>query len=1126
MEPRIGVYICHCGSNIAGTVDVEQVAQFAQNLDSVVVARDYKFMCSDPGQQLIKDDIKELGLNRIVVASCSPTMHEPTFRRVCQESGLNPYVFEMANIREHCSWVTEDHGEATEKAKALVSAAVRRVYYHQPLETRRVSINPNTLVVGGGISGIQAALEIADSEHKVYLVEREPSIGGHMCQLDKTFPTLDCSACILTPKMSDVGSHPYIELMSYSDIVDVSGFVGNFKVKIKKKPRYVDVDKCTGCSDCANVCPVELPAEFEFGRSQRKAIYRPFPQAVPNAFTIDKRGYPPCRAACPAGVNAQGYIALISQGKFKEALNLFRETQPFARVCGRVCTHPCEIDCERGGVDEPIAIRSLKRFMADYELKVGREKATPVEKTKKEEVAIIGSGPAGLACAYDLIREGYPVTVFEAAPQAGGLLRYGIPEYRLPNEIVDNEISYIEELGVEIKTNAPVKDLENIFNQGYHAVFLAAGAGTSQKMGIPNEDTKGVIHALDFLNQVNLGTEVSLGNRVVIIGGGNAAVDAARVSRRLGAKEVTIVYRRSRAEMPAVKSEVDEAEREGVKIHILAAPVKILSQNDHLTGIRCIQMELGEPDASGRRRPIPIKGSEFDMDVDNVIIAIGQAVDKPALPKELEYTGWGTLSVDPVTLQTNIEGVFAGGDVVAGPADVIAAIAVGKEAAISVSRYIRGEDLTEGRPTSIKRVQEVSKEGVEKKARSAMPMLELEKRKGFNEVELGFDEKMAIEEAGRCLNCGVCSECMECVKVCEVNAINHEMEEEIVEVEVGNIIVATGFNLFEPTGIYQYGYGSLDNVLTSLEFERMVNASGPTTGEIVLKDGSHPQSVAIIHCVGSRDKDYHEYCSRVCCMYSMKFSHLLREHVPGIKVYEFYHNDIRSFGKGFEEFYNRVIDEGTIFIQSRPTRVTNIAETPEEKEKLIVQYELVDSSQCRQPVDYELDSSQYRQPVDMVILSCAMEPQPDVEAVARLFGISRSADGFFLEKHPKLDPVATMSDGIFVVGCAQGPKDIPDSVAQASAAAARVLAMINVGTVEIEAATAVIDERICSGCQICKLVCPYAAISFDEEKEVCRVNEILCKGCGACVGGCPSDAISLSHFTNEQILAEMEGMLV
>jgi len=652
VEPRIGVYVCHCGSNIAGTVDVEEVARFAEGLDGVVVARAYKFMCSDPGQNMIKEDIKQLGLNRVVVASCSPTMHEPTFRRACQEAGLNPYLFEMANIREHCSWVTEDHKAATEKAKALVSAAISRVYYHQPLETREVPVNPNTLIVGGGIAGIQAALKIADSEHKVYLVEKSPSIGGHMAQLDKTFPTLDCSACILTPKMTLVGSHPYIDLMTYSEVEEVSGYIGNFKVKIKKKARYVDEDKCTGCGLCQTKCPWKVDSEFEAGIGQRKAIYTPFPQAVPNIPVIDREH-----------------------------------------------------------------------------------------------------------CAY----------------------------------------------------------------------------------------------------------------------------------------------------------------------------------------------------------------------------------------------------------------------------------------------FLKGT-------------------------------------------------------------------CRACEKFCEAEAINFEQEDKLVEVEVGSIIVATGFQVFDPAPIYQYGYGRLDNVITSLEFERLVNSAGPTDGNIVLKDGSSPESIAIIHCVGSRDEKYHEYCSRVCCMHSMKFAHLIKEHTEA-EVYEFY-IDIRSFGKGYEEFYNRVLNEGTVFIRGRPAEITDIAETPEEKGKLIIQFEDT------------LAGMQRRLPVDMVILSCALEPQPDAEAIARLFNISCSADGFFLEKHPKLEPVATMTDGIFLAGCCQAPKDIPDTVAQASAAAAEALAMISKGKVEIEAATAVIDERICSGCQVCKLVCPYSAIDFDGEKWVCRVNEALCKGCGACVGGCPSHAISLNHYTNEQILAQMEGMLV
>jgi len=648
-EIRIGVYVCHCGLNIAGVVDVEAVAEYAKGLPNVVVAKDYMYMCSDPGQNMIKEDIKEHQLNRVVVASCSPMLHEHTFRAACQEAGLNPYLFEMANIREQDAWVTEDHEAATQKAKELVSAAVSWVLYQEPLEVREVPVNPNVMVVGGGIAGIQAALEVANSGNKVYLVEREPSIGGHMAQFDKTFPTLDCASCIFTPLLSEVGRHPHIELMSYSEVEEVSGYIGNFKVKVRKKARYVDETKCTGCSTCVEKCPWKVVSEFDEGLQNRKAIYIPFAQAVPNVPVID---------------------------------------------------------------------------------------------TEK--------------CAY----------------------------------------------------------------------------------------------------------------------------------------------------------------------------------------------------------------------------------------------------------------------------------------------FLKGT-------------------------------------------------------------------CRACEKFCEAGAIDFEQQDEIIEADVGAIIIATGYDAFDPSVIYQYGYGRYDNVITALQFERLSNASGPTLGKIQLKDGSEPESVAIIHCVGSRDKNYHSYCSRVCCMYALKYSHLIKEKTSA-EAYQMY-IDMRCFGKGYEEFYERLSEEGVNFIRGKVAQVTDQAINDEEKGKLVVVCEDT------------LLGAMIRVPVDMVVLCAALEPRADAGDVARLFNINRSSDGFFLERHPKLDPVATMNDGMFVVGCCQGPKDIPDTVAQASAAAARVLAMISKGTVEIEAATAFVDEEVCNGCGQCVSICAYGAIELDEKSNVAKVNEAICKGCGACAVTCPSNAIKHKNWTPKQFFEKVDA---
>ncbi|MFA5264956.1 MAG: CoB--CoM heterodisulfide reductase iron-sulfur subunit A family protein [Opitutaceae bacterium] len=655
-EIRTGFYICHCGHNIAAMVDCTAVSKFVAGLPGVVVSRDYKYMCSDPGQELIQQDIREHKLNRIVVASCSPLLHEHTFRSAVEKGGLNPFYFQMVNIREHDSWVHTDRAEATTKAKSLAHAAILRVSFHKALTTTRVPIHPDVLVVGGGIAGIHASLTLGNAGKKVFLVEREPSIGGHMAKFDKTFPTLDCAACILTPKMSAIRSHENVTLWSYSEVVKVEGYVGNYTVTVKRKPRFVNEDLCVGCMECIEACVFKepkFPDEFNVGLGKRKPIYIPFPQAVPQVVLID-------------------------------------------------------------------------------------------------------------------------------------------PE-------------------------------------------------------------------------------------------------------------------------------------------------------------RCLQLRTGK-----------------------------------------------------------------------------------------------------------------------------------------------------------------CKKT--CVEACaDRHAIDFTQKEELIELKVGNIIITTGYKLFDARRIPQYGYGLYPNVVTSLELERLVTSSGPTAGEVIMKDGRQPKSVGFILCVGSRDLKTNRWCSRTCCMHSMKLAQLVREHTDA-NVTVFY-MDIRAPGKGCEEFYDKSLRDGIQFVRGRVAEVTDWALSPEEEGKLVIR------------VEDTLAGFVRRIPVDMIVLAVGMEPHADAQEVRRLFNMSCGSEGWFLEKHPKLAPVNTFTDGVFIAGCCQGPKDIPDSIAQAGAAAAEALALIDKGYIEQEPNTAHVLEAECSGCKSCVPLCPFTAISFDAEKQKAFINETLCKGCGTCVASCPSGSIRQNLFEDEEIFGEIEGVL-
>ncbi|TES87425.1 MAG: 4Fe-4S ferredoxin, partial [Dehalococcoidia bacterium] len=770
------------------------------------------------------------------------------------------------------------------------------------------------MVVGGGICGMQSALDLANSGFKVYLVEETTSIGGRMSQLDKTFPTNDCAMCMISPKLIEVDKHLNIEILSNSQVQSLEGEAGNFTVKVLRKPRYVDIEKCSSCGDCFEACPVDLINEFEQGLNTRKAINKRYPQAIPSAVAISKAARPPCKLTCPAGCNGQGYVALISKGKYLEALDHIKQWIPLPAVLGRICHHPCEQECNRDEVDQPVAIAPLKRFAADIVRQKRKDGEIPPEERpvidkSKPKVAVVGAGPSGLTCAYDLVKLGYPATVFEASPQPGGQLWSAIPKYRLPDDVLAADIKDIVDMGIELKLNSPVNGkngLEALKKQGYEAIYLAIGAQQSRSLPIPGVDLPGVLLALDFLKDVNQGIKVDIGDKVVVIGGGNVAMDVARTARRLGASEVTAVCLESAEEMPAHPWEIEEAVEEGVKVMNSWGPNEIVGKDGSVAGVafkKCTSVF----DSEGRFSPTFDENVTTSVDSDMVIIAIGQATDLSVLPEktDIKTTRGGWLIVDPVTLATDEAGIFAGGDGVTGPKSAVEAIQHGHEAAVSIDRYLNKLDLKEGREAKKEEPASLPEGKHEKKKRLNTKYIDLAKRlSGFDEIVDAFTEEEAIKEAERCLDCGLCSECLQCVSVCQAKAIDHDMKEEEVELQVGSVVLAPGFEPFDARIKSEYGYGRMPNVLTSVEFERILSASGPFQGQVMRpSDGNHPLKIAWIQCVGSRDETCdRDYCSSVCCMYATKEAIIAREHESAIQPTIFY-NDIRAFGKGFERYY-------------------------------------------------------------------------------------------------------------------------------------------------------------------------------------------------------------------------------
>jgi heterodisulfide reductase subunit A-like polyferredoxin len=875
------------------------------------------------------------------------------------------------------------------------------------------------LVCGAGITGIQASLDLAGSGFKVYLLDSSPAIGGRMAQLDKTFPTGDCAMCILSPKLVECARNKNIEIITLADVEGLSGEPGNFKVKIRQQPRYVDLDKCNACGECTEACPVNLPNEFDRRLGTRKAIFRPYPQAIPNVFGISKaEGRAPCKAACPAGVNAQGYVALIAAGKFKEAYALVRERCPLPAACGRVCQHPCQDQCNRGEVDEAVSVRDLKRFAADY-IHANPDQypaVKPAAAKKDAKVAVIGGGPAGLTAAADLALTGYGVTIFEARPQLGGMLRYGIPAYRLPKDVLDREIQYILDLGVEAKTGARVADPKSLLAQGYSAVFAAPGAWISRKLGIPGEDAAGVWGGLEFLAEVNNGGRPAIGRKVVVIGGGDVAMDAARCARRMpGVEEVHLVCLESREEMPAHRWEAAEALEEGIVFHCQFGPTRI-ETTDGKVSAAAFRACTSVFDAEKRFNPQFDDSNTAVLAVDSVIVTIGQGIEATGLAAG----PGGRIVADRDTLATEVPGVFAGGDAVLGPASMVDAMAQGHRAAEAIDAYLRGVKMTPASAPAA--IASNPNPGAPRAKREKMPQAAAAERvRDFREIDLGYGVEQAIAEAKRCLACGLCSECMECVKTCAAGAVLHSQLPSERELAVGSVIVTPGFEEFQASLRGEFGHGRYANVLSSVQFERMLSAAGPTGGHVERpSDGGAVRRIAFIQCVGSRDAARgNGYCSSICCMSATKEAMVALEHAQGQPLeVSIFCMDVRAFGKEFDSYVNRARDEhGVEYIRAIPSRVVEMpgSRTPR------IRY-------------FDAQGAEREREFDLVVLSVGLRPSSSVKEMAAKLGVGLNEFGF--AQTERLTPLATSRPGVYVAGAFQEPKDIPESVAQASAAAA------------------------------------------------------------------------------------------
>ena len=878
---------------------------------------------------------------------------------------------------------------------------------------RPIKTNGAVLVVGGGIAGMSASLDLADQGYKIFLVEKKSAIGGHMAQLDKTFPTNDCAMCNISPKLVDTGRHINIEILTNTEVLRVDGDAGNFNATIRRYPRYIDTQNCIGCGDCVTVCPISIIDEYEEGLKSKKAAYRLYTQAVPGAYAIEKAGIAPCRDGCPAGQRAQGYIALIAEGRYKDAFRVIKEDNPFPSVCGRTCHHPCESKCSRRIVDEPIGIMDLKRFVVDYTLAYGREKIEPEPRTRPEWIAVVGAGPAGLTAAHDLAKLGYGVTVYEALPVPGGMMRVGIPAHRLPKGVLQQDIDDILALGIVLKPNSPIKDPTKLLKEGYNAVCLATGISSDDhSLGLEGEDSNGVISAAKFLRKINLGEPVTIGNRVAVIGGGITALDSAAVARRLGAENVYLILDRPKGELPAYHWEIAAVESEGIHLFEKTRATKIQTKNNQVTGIDLLHD----------------KNNPYSLEVDTVIGTVSQFSDLKYLNPEFD-----NLVADKTTLASNLPGLFVVGGRKTGASYIINAVALGHRVATSIHNYLQKTEINQVEKNDIPVVkldqveiaQRIAHGEIKPAQRQRPALLPMEERiTSFRETVLGLTEQQARQEAKRCLQCGICSECLECELVCGVNAINHGMGIVEDELNVGAVILAPGFQVYQAALSEEYGLGRFPNVVTALQFERLLSASGPTAGHIRRpSDGMTPKRIAFLQCIGSRDQT-HDYCSSVCCMFATKEATLAKEHYPELDIHIFM-MDMRAFSKGYQAYFKR--SKERYGIQYTRCRISALDEISKSRNLVLQFYDSgITGTTCT--------GSPTKSEFDLVVLSVGMEISDSVRDLAGNLGVQLDEHGFCETSF--YNPIETSRPGIYAVGPFREPKDIPESVIEASSAAA------------------------------------------------------------------------------------------